>query len=127
MSPRIRLSGARLALCLGLTAVMAAYSADAPTRPVDRQRQASFSVASAGKVALGPRTGSGAGLREGASPGRAGDVGHGDYVTTVLVSHDAGPTGDGVHFARLPGLVPPPVEKAGAPRDGAGLHRVTRS
>ena len=101
MRSRIRLSGARLALCLGITAVMAACPADAPTRPADRQRQASFSASSAGKVALCHRTGSGAGQLEVAPPALAGHLGHGDYVTTLLVSHDAGPTADGVHFARI--------------------------
>jgi hypothetical protein len=43
----------------------------------------------------------GAGYLEVAQPALKGHLGHGDYVTTLVVSHDAAQTGDGVHFVRI--------------------------
>jgi len=78
----------------------AACSTDEPTAAVDHQLRPSFS-SSQERVAICHQSGWGAGYLEVAQPALKGHLGHGDYVTTLVVSHDAAQTGDGVHFVRI--------------------------
>ncbi len=102
MSSRTSPSGAYLALCLGTAAAIAGCSTDAPTGAVDRTLSPSFSSAArVDKVAICHGTGSGVGYLEVAQPALAGHLRHGDYVTTLRVSHDFVGASDGVRFARI--------------------------
>ncbi len=78
----------------------AACSTDEPTAAVDHQLRPSFS-SSQERVAICHESGWGAGYLEVAQPALKGHLGHGDYVTTLVVSHDAAQTGNGVHFVRI--------------------------
>ena len=78
----------------------AACSTDEPTAAVDHQLRPSFS-SSQERVAICHQSGWGAGYLEVAQPALKGHLGHGDYVTTLVVSHDAAQTGNGVHFVRI--------------------------
>ena len=83
-------------------AVLAACSADSPTAVLDPQLRPSFaSGGRADKVAICHDTGTGTGYLDVAEPALTGHLGHGDYVTTLLVDPDFGDEDDGVHFARI--------------------------
>jgi len=102
MSSRILIVGVRFTLHAGVAAALAGCSADTPTSTVDPNVRPSF--ASSGrtdKVAICHHTGSGVDYLDVAQRALAGHLGHGDYVTTLRVSHDFSETGDGVHFARI--------------------------
>ena len=57
--------------------------------------------ADAAKVDVCHKPAEGGRILEIGAPALGGHLGHGDYVSTLIVSHDAAPTGDDVHFATI--------------------------
>jgi hypothetical protein len=54
-----------------------------------------------GKVDVCHRPDDGGAILQVGAPALGAHLAHGDYVTTLLVSHDGATTGDGVHFGRI--------------------------
>ena len=89
-------------LWLAATMVVAACSADAPTEAPHRARPRYQSASMASDhVAICHRTGSGSGQLTVARAALAAHLVHGDYVTTLLVSHESVGASDGIHFPRI--------------------------
>lgn len=89
------------ALTLGLGAtLLASCTAEVPLAP--RSDRASRSLApAAGKVDVCHKPASGGNILEIDAGSVADHLGHGDYISTLLVSHDAGQPADGAHFATI--------------------------
>jgi len=99
ITPLLR-AGTPLVACLGMTAILVSCTSDAPT--ASREDPLALSSASSvGKVALCHRVGPDAGILEVGTPALNAHLAHGDYVTTLQVSHDPVQTGDGVHFGSI--------------------------
>jgi hypothetical protein len=91
---------AALAFCAGAFVMLASCSSDAPTGAADARSDLALASA-AGKVAICHRPESGGSILQVGASALADHLGHGDYVTTLLVSHQPGQHSDGVHFARI--------------------------
>jgi hypothetical protein len=91
-----------LAACLGAAVALTSCAADAPTGAGDgRLDLASASAASVGKVAICHRPDTEAATLDVGAPALHAHLAHGDYVTTMLVSHAADWPDDEVHFATI--------------------------
>ena len=104
-TPRER-PGATLAVWLGaVVVVLASCSTDPSNVPTgaDDGRAGVSLASSRDKVAICHRpAGSGGAILEVGAPALAGHQRHGDYLTTLIVSHAAGgQSDDGVHFTRI--------------------------
>lgn len=107
------------ALALG-TLLLASWlliscSADSPVSPSARPTALSL-LPAAGKVMICHHPASQARIMEIGSGGAADHIGHGDYITTLLVSTDAIQPADGAHFRTITGA----LAAARASRTAAG-------
>lgn len=82
-----------------LLALMACAS-DAPTN-VASVRADAASAPGVGKVDVCHRPYGGGAILQVGAPALPAHIAHGDYVTTLLVSHGGATAGDGVHFGRI--------------------------
>jgi hypothetical protein len=89
-----------LRLCVSAVAVLASCSPESPTS-LGAGRSSMDLASSAGQVALCHHPQSGGAILEVGAPALAAHLAHGDYLTTLIVSHDAGQSDDGAHFARI--------------------------
>lgn len=87
---------------LGLGALLAlmACASDAPTDAASVHADVA-SAPGVGKVDVCHRPDGGGAILEVGAPALPAHLAHGDYLTTLLVSHDGATTGDGVHFGRI--------------------------
>ena len=105
----------RAAACVIGTAILTACAADMPT--ISPTSDLVSSLASpAGKANVCHDPGNGGQILEIGLAAVAGHLAHGDYVSTLLVSHEPGPQADGVHFATIGAA----LASAGASRAAAG-------
>lgn len=91
---------ASLALCLGAAVALTSCSSDAPAGAGDGQLDLA-SASSVGKVAICHLPESDAAVLEVGAPALDAHRAHGDYLTTLLVSHDPDRPADDVHFATI--------------------------
>lgn len=89
------------ALALGLGAIMlASCTADVPVAP--RADRVALALApAAGKVNVCHKPSTGGRILEIGVDGVADHLGHGDYISTLIVSHDPNQPADGAHFATI--------------------------
>jgi hypothetical protein len=88
----------RPVLCLAAAALAVSCASDSlPVAP----REAHLTRSAAGTVSVCHVAGSSPTILDVAAPALPGHLGHGDYVTTLLVSHENAATEDGVHFRRI--------------------------
>jgi hypothetical protein len=87
-----------LAVCLGV-ALLASCTPDAPTATHDGRPELSGTPA-VGTIAV-CHVPDGGKILEVAEPALAGHLSHGDYITTLLVSHESGQPADGAHFGSI--------------------------
>lgn len=102
MTP-IQRSVAAIAICLGGVATVIGCAPEAPTTPrvaaadrADLQRAAADE-----KVAVCHKFAVGGIILEVGAAALSAHLGHGDYVSTLVVSHAPGQSNDGVHFNRI--------------------------
>jgi len=89
------------ALAVGLGAVLlASCTADAPVAPRADRAALSFAPA-AGKVNVCHKPATGGNILEIGVDGLADHLGHGDYISTLVVSHDVNQPADRAHFATI--------------------------
>ncbi len=80
--------------------LLGACSVDSPLLTVDAVPTMGR-ISAADRVALCHKPGQSPGIIEVAGAALRAHLGHGDYVTTLLVNHDEPATDDGVHFRRI--------------------------
>lgn len=116
----------KLTLALGLgVALLAACTADVPSAPSASRAGLSLLPAN-GKVNVCHKPATGGSILEIDLDGLAGHLGHGDYITTLMVSHDAGQPADGAHFATISGaLAAARASRSAAGEALAGACRIT--
>jgi hypothetical protein len=91
-----------LGLCAVTAALLASCSPDDPTSPAPRAGGGGeVSLTAAGRFALCHRPDHGGTIIEVGSGALADHLEHGDYLTTLLVSHESGQAYDGAHFQRI--------------------------
>lgn len=100
MRPQRPRSTLSLLSCLATLVALAACGSDTPTGTASISANRS-AVPKLGKVDVCHRSRHGGAILEVGAAALAAHLAHGDYVTTLLVSHDGGATGDGVHFSRI--------------------------
>lgn len=90
-------------ICLGVATILASCSPNAPTAAGTRPTSlvATEQAPAAGKVAVCHVVGTGPAILEIAAAALPAHLAHGDYVSTLLVSHDPNPPADGIHFSRI--------------------------
>ena len=89
------------ALAAGLAAAaLVSCATDTPTSE-STARADTVSPSAGGKVSVCHQPGPNARILDIGAPALADHLSHGDYITTLLVSHDAGLPADGVHFSRM--------------------------
>lgn len=86
--------------CLGLASGLAACTSDVPTSDLSR-RTGDAALASVGTVAVCHKPGSADTVLEIPTTALAAHLAHGDYITTLLVSHTSAQPADGIHFGRI--------------------------
>lgn len=104
-----------LVLTLTLFAAACADSTTGPASTYDDGPPDASAAGRAGKVDICHVAGARARILEVGAPALDAHLGHGDYVTTLRVSRQAGPAGDGIHFNRI-----------GAALDAARTGRLAR-
>ena len=114
------------ALVLGLgVALLASCTAESPTAASSGRAGLSLAPA-AGKVNVCHRPATGGSILEIGVAGVADHLAHGDYISTLLVSHDAGQPVDGAHFATITGaLAAARTSRVGANESTAAACRIT--
>ena len=113
-------------LALSLGAIMlASCTAEAPVAP--RADRAALALApAAGKVNVCHKPSTGGSILGIGVAGLADHLGHGDYISTLIVSHDAGQPADGAHFATIGGaLAAAKASRIAAGEALAGACRIT--
>ena len=115
----------RAAACIIGTAILAACAADMPTISPTADLVSSLeSPASKANVCHDPAKGGQ--ILEIGHAAVAGHLAHGDYVSTLLVSHEPGQPSDGVHFATIgAALASAAASRAAAGELGSGACRIT--
>ena len=116
----------RRALTLGLgVALLASCSADIPSAPSAARADLLLAPA-AGKVNVCHKPATGGSILEIGLGGLADHLGHGDYISTLIVSHDAGQPADGAHFGTISGaLAAARASRVAAGEALAGACRIT--
>jgi hypothetical protein len=114
------------ALALGLGAsLLAACSADSPSAPSIGRALVELAPAN-GKARICHRPAGGGAVLEIGRGGVADHLGHGDYISTLMVSHDAGQPLDGAHFTTIGGaLAAARASRAAAGETQTGACRIT--
>lgn len=113
-----------VALSLGV-ALLASCTADVPSAPSDAKAGQSLAPAP-GKVNVCHKPAKGGSILEISQNGLAGHLGHGDYLSTLIVSHDPGQPTDGAHFATISdALAAARASRAAAGEALAGACRIT--
>lgn len=100
MRPHVPRSTVLQILCLGALLALLACASDSPTDAASLHADVA-SAPGVGVVDVCHRPDGGGAILEVGTPSLAAHLAHGDYVTTLLVSHDGVTTGDGVHFGRI--------------------------
>lgn len=114
------------ALVIGLGAILlASCTADAPEAP--RADRARLSLApAAGKVYVCHKPATEGSILEIGVAGLADHLGHGDYISTLMVSHDPNQPADGAHFATIQdALAAARASRVAAGEALAGACRIT--
>jgi len=119
-----RALGVALGVALG-AAVLASCTSDLPT--AFRARGGAFSLAPAsGKVDVCHKPGGQAGILEVGLDGLADHLAHGDYISTLLVSHEGGQPTDAAHFVTISdALASAAASRAAAGETVAAACRIT--
>lgn len=114
------------ALALGLgVALLTSCTADVPSAPSAIRAGLSLAPA-AGKVNVCHKPATGGSILEIGLDGLADHLGHGDYISTLLVSHDAGQPTNGAHFATISdALAAARASRTAAGEALAGACRIT--
>jgi hypothetical protein len=99
MMPNLRCPAIGMA-SLGLALSLAGCTSDVPTSD-QSQRTGDAAFAFAGDVAVCHKPGSADTILEVPAPALAAHLAHGDYITTLLVSHAPDLPADGIHFGRI--------------------------
>ncbi len=99
--PRPERTSAALILFLGVAGLLGSCSTDAPTGASTDLQDPALAKASGGKVSVCHGDGSHAKILEVAEPALKAHLGHGDYLTTLMVTHATGQPENGVYFGRI--------------------------
>jgi hypothetical protein len=86
--------------CLG-TIVLLASCSDAPTAPEQNLAPVDLVQAAGTTVPVCHRSGTGGAIIEVSAAALAAHLGHGDYLTSLIVSHASGQPDDATHFRRI--------------------------
>ncbi len=100
MRPHIPRSTVLQILCLGALLALMACASESPTDVASLHADVA-SAPGVGVVNVCHRAADGGAILQVGAPSLTAHLAHGDYVTTLLVSHDGAATGDGVHFGRI--------------------------
>jgi hypothetical protein len=114
------------ALAVGLGAIiLASCTADVPVAP--RTNRAALALApAAGKVNVCHKPSDGGQILGIGVAGLADHLGHGDYISTLIVNHDAEQAADGAHFATIgDALAAATASRIAAGETLAGACRIT--
>lgn len=113
-----------LALALGTT-LLASCAADSPSAPSSERAELTLTPAP-GKFRVCHRPAGKDAILEIGPDGLADHLAHGDYITTLMVSHDPAQPSDGAHFTTITGaLSAARASRAAAGEELAGACRIT--
>lgn len=113
-----------LALALGTT-LLASCAADSPSAPSSERAELTLTPAP-GKFRVCHRPAGHDAVLEIGPGGLADHLAHGDYITTLMVSHDPGQPTDGAHFRTITGaLSAARASRTAAGETLAGVCRIT--
>jgi hypothetical protein len=110
MRTRLEHSSAVLLGCLGTIVLLASCSSDLPTE--SDEARISADQASPGRVSVCHRSGPGGTIIEISASGLPAHLDHGDYLTSLTVTHEIGLLDHRAHFSRQ--QTPPAAEQPGA-------------
>ena len=100
MKTSLQRSAGAITICLGAVAILTSCASDSRTISAPARPNLT-SHSSSEKVAICHKPESGGDILEVGAPALTAHLAHGDYVTTLRVSHSGGQSDDGVHFNRI--------------------------
>ena len=118
----------RAAAAVAGAAFLASCTSDLPTisPPASASSSSSALAPAAGKVQVCHRPAQDGRIIEIGAASLAAHLAHGDYLSTLLVSHESEPPDDGAHFATIGGaLASAAASRAAAGETVAGACRIT--